>query len=630
MTRASSSSSDFFVDGGAVKPTAPCYIERPADQELLESVLNGEFCYVLTPRQMGKSSLMARTASRLKEEGVHTVTIELTAIVSKESLSLDTFYLGLAHRIQRELGLQVNLKAWWDEHAHLPPVQRFDEFLRYPMLDAVPGRIAIFIDEIDATISLPFKDDFFAGLRACYNARAVDFEYERLTFVLLGVAGPADLIADARRTPFNIGRRVVLSDFTKNEAAGLAPGLGADPETSKKLLDRIHHWTGGHPYLTQRLGQLVARSKSEIAEQEDVDRLVKERFLTPKAVREEDNLKFVQSRLVEDTDHRRRLLKLYGAIEKGKQAQDDPVSVIHNRLKLSGLATPDENGQLKIRNKLYREVFNKAWIKESMPRDTTRITAAALAASILLAGLTAWYWFVLPMEYIDRLEKLTDDLGPAEEAYETLRKFPGQKERADALFAGFWSRRARAAEAKEDRDAAILMRLKTVEIHDTLEHRSAAAGLIKPDYRRLLATMHHGEDVRAAAFSPDGTKVLTVTDLWAHLHSLSAFIKQDLTASKSRLFALPLSGGVRFVDGHPDQAQVVLGANSVPIKATTIDFDTYAETPIEGDPDELLKTWLDRLALTFDNKGYPVPKYPISVPLSEKGRSGLEAKSGGD
>jgi hypothetical protein len=33
---------------------------------------------------------------------------------------------------------------------------------------------------------------------------ATDPEYERLTFVLLGVASPDELIADKQRTPFNI------------------------------------------------------------------------------------------------------------------------------------------------------------------------------------------------------------------------------------------------------------------------------------------------------------------------------------------------------------------------------------------------------------------------------------------
>src|SRR5205085_11483007 len=90
-----------------------------------------------------------------------------------------------------------------------------------------PGRLVIFVDEIDAVRSLPFStDEFFAAIRECYNRRTQDSTFERLTFCLLGVATPSDLIQDTRTTPFNIRRRIELTDFTAAAAAPLAGGLG--------------------------------------------------------------------------------------------------------------------------------------------------------------------------------------------------------------------------------------------------------------------------------------------------------------------------------------------------------------------------------------------------------------------
>src|SRR5713101_5428008 len=83
-----------------------------------------------------------------------------------------------------------------------------------------PSRVVIFLDEIDAVRNLPFStDEFFAGVRECYNRRSEDPEFNRLTFCLLGVATPSDLIQDTRLTPFNIGQRIELNDFTSQEAA---------------------------------------------------------------------------------------------------------------------------------------------------------------------------------------------------------------------------------------------------------------------------------------------------------------------------------------------------------------------------------------------------------------------------
>src|SRR5262249_45981483 len=68
MSRDSTVSGErFFVSGGTMLGDAPSYVARKADTELYESLLQGEFCYVLTSRQMGKSSLMVRTSRRLKE-----------------------------------------------------------------------------------------------------------------------------------------------------------------------------------------------------------------------------------------------------------------------------------------------------------------------------------------------------------------------------------------------------------------------------------------------------------------------------------------------------------------------------------------------------------------------------------
>ena len=75
-------------------------------------------------------------------------------------------------------------------------------------------------------LALPFSsDDFFASIRSAYNLRAEDPAYERLTFCLLGVAAPADLISNSVRTPFNIGREIRLEDFSRAELDAFRPGL---------------------------------------------------------------------------------------------------------------------------------------------------------------------------------------------------------------------------------------------------------------------------------------------------------------------------------------------------------------------------------------------------------------------
>ena len=100
-------------------------------------------------------------------------------------------------------------------------MRRFDKFIDEVLLKAIPQPIVIFIDEIDSVLSLPFKlDDFFALIRFCYNQRAINPEYQRITFAIFGVATPSDLIRDRTKTPFNIGQAIELIGFEWEEVTG--------------------------------------------------------------------------------------------------------------------------------------------------------------------------------------------------------------------------------------------------------------------------------------------------------------------------------------------------------------------------------------------------------------------------
>ncbi|NVB39604.1 AAA-like domain-containing protein [Pseudenhygromyxa sp. WMMC2535] len=359
-----------FQRGGAIDDARGIYIEREADTALINALEAGDYCLVFAPRQVGKSSLRVRAATRLREQGVRTAFVDLSA-VGAEARAED-WYFSVAREIAASLGLAGEVTGFWDELGERETAAlQLRRFMSEVVLARVDGPVVVFVDETDVTLSLSFsRDDFFAAIRAMFNLRAEDPQWRRLSFCLLGVMTRDDLVADWERTPFNIEcKEIRLLDFSRAELDGFAPGLDLVEGDTATILDAVHGWTAGHPALSQRLlWAAVDRGIQPGHEQATVDALVHELFLD--RGRELDPV-------LGDTARRfgrrrrdpliPRMLEIYRHLLAGERVRADGRALgpggleILARLRVAGLVGEDARGNLTVRSEIVAQVFDRTW-----------------------------------------------------------------------------------------------------------------------------------------------------------------------------------------------------------------------------------------------------------------------------
>ncbi|NMG07246.1 CHASE2 domain-containing protein [Brasilonema sp. UFV-L1] len=364
--------------GGSLTINSPSYVERQADKRLYQALQEGEFCYVLNSRQMGKSSLLVRTRHRLQQDGFKCTTVDMTNI-GCENITPEQWYKGVIAELWLGFKLlgKFNLKAWWREQEDIPVLQRLSRFISEVLLVQFPNeRLFIFIDEVDSIKSLDFSvDDFFALIRFCYNHRAIDPEYNRITFVIFGVTTPSDLIQDPKRTPFNIGKAIELHGFTIDEVQPLVKGLEVKQGNAQAILKEILSWTGGQPFLTQKLCHLIQNSSQDSVSQtlmippgtEEfwVENIVKSRIIHKWESQDEpEHLRTISDRLLANEQIIGRLLGIYQHILAGEDVPTDD-SREQIELLLSGLVV-NQQGYLRVKNPIYQAVFNSEWVALQM------------------------------------------------------------------------------------------------------------------------------------------------------------------------------------------------------------------------------------------------------------------------
>lgn len=252
--------------GGAVPLGSKFYITRATDSEFRAALARGDSILVMKgPRQVGKTSLLARGLQQAREAGAQVVLSNFQVLSAADLESSEALLLALAEMLADQLDREETPGQNWNPQ--ISPNLNFQRYLRRRILSTLSTPLVWAMDEADRIFSCAFASEVFGLFRTFHDERVFEpgGPWSRLTLAIVCSTEAHLFIADPNQSPFNVGTRLTLEDFTLEQVADLNRRYGM-PIPDDAGLTRYHRLVGGHPYLTRcGLHAMVAHGTSLVA-----------------------------------------------------------------------------------------------------------------------------------------------------------------------------------------------------------------------------------------------------------------------------------------------------------------------------------------------------------------------------
>lgn len=324
--------------GGAVPLDSRFYLARLTDEKFRAAISRQDsIVLVKGARQVGKTSLLARGLQQAREVGAKVVLTDFQNLSADEMASAEKLLLSLAESFADQLELDITAQQIWK--AGRSPGINFEQFLRREVLAKVAAPLVWGLDEVDRLFTCAFGSEIFGLFRSWHNKRALDpaGPWSRLTLAIAYATEAHLFITDLNQSPFNVGTRLQLEDFSFEQVAELNQRYGA-PLRAEAEIARFFRLFSGHPYLVRRgLYELVSEDCPLVT-------------LEARAAHDEgpfgDHLRRLLVSLAQDSE----LGEVVRGLLRGRPC---PTAESFYRLRTAGLVTGDTARDARLRCQLY-------------------------------------------------------------------------------------------------------------------------------------------------------------------------------------------------------------------------------------------------------------------------------------
>ena len=344
------------------------YVERNADIQLREIIRDmGRPGYILVARQMGKTNLLIN--SKRKLEGINDIFAYID-LSNKFDTDRECFRNIIDTILDVNFSKLENIseKIYSNREARNIVAHREHVSELRLILSAITGKLIINLDEIDSLTAAEYSDKIFAQVRSVYFERVNYSEFERLSYILSGVAEPSDIIKDKSISPFNIGQKILLGDFSLEEFKTLISKT--ELNLTEKIINRIFYWASGNPRLSW---EICSKVEDKIIENVNIDCEVIDEIVNSLYTTNFDRppVDHIRSLIQSDTELREAVLSIY------YQRIDDLSDKLKSRLYLAGILSSDyESGHIKIKNRIIEESLDMSWLLEVNKKNINSLVKA--------------------------------------------------------------------------------------------------------------------------------------------------------------------------------------------------------------------------------------------------------------
>lgn len=262
------------LPGGTIQLASRFYVQRePWESRCHEQIeRNAGLIRIKAPRQMGKTSLLARICHHAVEQGYRTATLDFLETDEAIFEDLTVFLKRFCALISRKLGISPRkVSEFWDEEL-FGPKENCNDYFEQCILADLTVPLFLGLDELDRLFPYNAVAKEFLALLRSWNEKAKVNETWAKLRMAIAHSTESYVVMDTNSSPFNVGLAVELPEFNQEQVLDLVVrhGLSWGTEETIQLMNMV----GGHPYLVRlalyhiaqgdlSLSQLIAKAPTD-------------------------------------------------------------------------------------------------------------------------------------------------------------------------------------------------------------------------------------------------------------------------------------------------------------------------------------------------------------------------------